>query len=291
VVPDNSLKITGIKLVPSVIFLFLLLLPNVHSRWDTQNNLFLVPAKATEFIEETNIKGKMFNSLEIGGYLIWSTFPERQVFYCDAQGFSDLLPTFIRAHVDTDSWSSLERRYAFDYALVAIKDHLDKYFSEKQGWYLVYWDNSFLLYVKKNGRNDDIIERFGYNWIKPSPSLSYLDIYLDSPNRASKVIKEFERALRFSPDFREGYSSLGYIYMKLGNLEPSLRQYLSLLSFDPRNISALTNIGVIKAKQGRLEEAIEYWKKVITIDSRNRIAKENIQKAKDILSKKGSSGN
>ena len=280
----KSSAISAIKLIPSVLFFFLLFVPNIHSGWNMKSDRSPLPVKAVGFIEQTDLKGNMFNSLEIGGYLIWRTFPERQVFYCDAQGFSAFLPAFIRAHADPNSWNALEQRYGFNYALVAIKDRLDKYFIEKEDWYLVYWDNSFLLYVKKDGRNDDVIKRFGYHWIKPSPSFSYLDGYLKNPKSVSMAINEFKIALRLNPDFREGYSSLGYIYLKLGDLESSLKEYLSLLSIDPRNISALTNIGVIKARQGRLKEAIEYWQKVIEIDSKNVTASQNIQRARQKLS-------
>jgi tetratricopeptide (TPR) repeat protein len=282
----KSSAIRAIKLILSVLFFFLLFVPNIHSGWNMRSDRFPLPVKAVEFIEQTNLKGNLFNSLEIGGYLIWRTFPKRQVFYCDAQGFSDFLPTFIRAHADPNSWNALEQRYGFNYALVAIKDRLDKYFIEKKDWYLVYWDNSFLIYIKKDGRNNDVIKRFGYNWIMPNPSLSYLDGYLKTPNRVSMAIKEFQRALRLNPDFKEGYSSMGYIYLKLGDLESSLKKYLSLLSIDPRNISALTNIGVIKAKQGRLKEAVEYWERVVEIDKLNVAARQNIEKAKGTLSKR-----
>jgi hypothetical protein len=281
---SKSFTVSAIKLIPSILFFFLLFVPNIHSGWDMKSDQFPVPVKAAGFMEQTNLKGNLFNSLEIGGYLIWRTFPERQVFYCDAQGFSDLLPTFIRAHVDPSSWNALEQRYGFNYALVAIKDRLDKYFIEKKDWYLVYWDNSFLLYVKKDGRNDEAIKKYGYNWIRPSSNLSYLDEYFKNPKSVSMAIKELQRALWLNPDFKEGYSSLGYIYLKLGNLESSSKEYLSLLSLDPRNISALTNMGVIKAKQESVKEAVEYWEKVIEIDSKNVTAAQNIQRAKQTLS-------
>ncbi|MBI4619757.1 MAG: tetratricopeptide repeat protein [Desulfobacterales bacterium] len=279
----KSSAISAIKLIPSVLFFFLLFVPNIHSGWNMKSDRSPLPVKAVEFTEQTNLKGNLFNSLEIGGYLIWRTFPKRQVFYCDAQGFPDFLPTFIRAHVDPNSWNALEQRYGFNYALVAIKDRFDKHLSEKKGWYLVYWDNSFLLYVKKDGRNDEAIKKYGYNWIRPNQSLSYLDGYLKNPDSVSMAIKESQRTLRLNPDFKEGYSSLGYIYLKLGDLDSSLKEYLSLLSIDPRNISALTNIGVIKARQGRLKEAIEYWKRVIEADSRNSTVLQNIQKAENLL--------
>jgi len=56
---------------------------------------------------------------------------------------------------------------------------------------------------------------------------------------------------------------------------------------NPENVMAHYNLGMAYAMQGKLNLAISAWQKVLQLDSHNTMAKNNIQKAKKMMTRSG----
>lgn len=135
------------------------------------------PTRIVRFTKEKNLQGNMFNSYGFGGYLIWNLYPERKIFI-DGRNevFLPLLKTIHDAVADRRLWQSMLDRYSIDYALLNYEDTLEQVTIMRKGqapaityapfssnhfprttWALVYWDDTGMVWIKRNGRNTALL--------------------------------------------------------------------------------------------------------------------------------------
>ncbi|MEJ2745677.1 MAG: hypothetical protein P8123_08360, partial [bacterium] len=82
-------------------------------------NKKLVPVQAVDFIVNHGLKGPMFNSYGIGGYLIWRLYPGERVFVdgrVEMYG-TDFLKTYM-FYWRPDVWNDYVKRYNLSYAII-----------------------------------------------------------------------------------------------------------------------------------------------------------------------------
>ncbi len=136
------------------------------------------PARgAFEYLEANDVRGPMFNTYGVGGYLLHRGYPDRPV-YIDGRnvdyGFAFLAMTNV-AGKDPAAFAELDRRYDFSYAvvdydaakeadLVSYSVHLDK----NPDWALTYIDDLAAVYLKRTPENAALIARDAYRVLSPS---------------------------------------------------------------------------------------------------------------------------
>lgn len=111
------------------------------------------PYNAVKFIKENHIKGKMFNSYRWGGYLIWTLWPDYQVFIdgrTDLYGW-DIYPDYAEVYFFRPNWKSILEKWGIDFILIENNIHytrLPVLLNESQDWKLIYKDDIALIYKK-----------------------------------------------------------------------------------------------------------------------------------------------
>lgn len=237
----------------------------------------LEPVGASGFIKENNIKGRMFNSYDFGGYLIYALFPAQKV--------------FIDGRIDTYGWDFYPNEYAPFYSgdKEIFKRAVNKYdidiFILKMGeegpfvpgllesgdYRLIYFDRSSLIVVKNSARNKEIIARHGINISdigelekyasgiskKPPPSYGF--------DSLSKLLDGLAGGRRFP--IAEYH--LGIFYRKLGAFELSRQQFEKGINMLPWYKTMRYELGNLYFSNGRLDEAIDAYKQVLKYDKRD----------------------
>lgn len=74
------------------------------------------------------------------------------------------------------------------------------------------------------------------------------------------AIKEFEKAVQFSPDFSEGWNNLGLCYIYLNRIDDAIDALDEAVKNFPGWNVALSNLGLAFQKQKNWEEASNYYK-------------------------------
>lgn len=135
------------------------------------------PAKgAYEFITKNDIKGNMFNTYGIGGYLLYRGYPDRKV-YIDGRNVDygyDFMNEMFQSGLDGDSWKKVEDKYNLTYAVIdymaiakvgrlGYSVHLDK----NPNWHLVYLDDWTGVYLKDTPENKALIDAKKYKILTP----------------------------------------------------------------------------------------------------------------------------
>lgn len=130
---------------------------------------------AVDFIKLKGIKGPVFNDYDFGGYLIWKLYPSNKVFIDGrlveyGAGFVEQSFYFWKPKV----WNKLEKEYGFTAAIVPQESYYTcRNLDDRKDWFLVYWDDGALVYVKDVPANKKLIKDFGYKFLRPNYSASY----------------------------------------------------------------------------------------------------------------------
>jgi hypothetical protein len=234
------------------------------------------PERGVKFIEDNNIGGEMFNSFAFGDYLAWRAYPERKVFI---HGRNDVIPQtlytkYLDAHSNPDVWRELADEYDVNYTILEYYqtdyggEEAIMHLSHNSPWVPVYWDRLAIVYVKDDPRNQDVINRWGYRYIRPNYlDFSYLAKY-DRETILGPVMEELGRLIESSPTNEEAYLARAYIYFRLGSAtyDLSARDLKSALEINPRQAATHSALGMIYERKGDAKGAKEAYEKALDID-------------------------
>lgn len=230
-----------------------------------------VPEYALQYLDGNKIEGRVFNVFEWGGYIVWRDFPRRTVFV-DPRGYLsvDLLEKMVLAINHPSVLDALEKKYAFDSVLMKYT----KIDTEIQGmdwglvhplWALVYWDDTALVYLKKGGKYNDLIERDEYRFVKPANGLLNLKNALQNEAMRENIIKELKRNIK-DTNSSKARMLLGYVYNETGLYKEALEIFSKLEDTALHEYLSQSYSGMAYAYEhlGNTEKAIEYYKKTLS---------------------------
>jgi len=114
-----------------------------------------LPLKAAEYLRHHELPGKMFNTYNWGGYLIWSLFPDRPVF---VDGRTDLyalnsqvLEDYSQVHWIRPGWARVLDDHDIGYVVTERTGLLDMMLAKAGGWDTVYQDDVAIVYARIGG--------------------------------------------------------------------------------------------------------------------------------------------
>ena len=134
----------------------------MHSA-DKEKMNTMVPIKATEFIINAGINGRMFTTYHYGGYLIQSLYPTQKVFIdgrADMYG-DDFIKEYITISFGAPGWQQKFEKYKIDYLVMARNTPLIELLKAQGDFKLVYEDEINAILLKDNEKFAKIIARYG----------------------------------------------------------------------------------------------------------------------------------
>jgi hypothetical protein len=131
----------------------------------------IYPETAINFIQSNKLQGRMFNSYEYGGYLLWRLSPESRIFI-DGRGINpkvfDDYQKISNANTDKingqNDYQTLLKSYKIDYVIQPIYDGfgnvqpLMKVLLPKPEWVPIYLDSQVYILAKRVEYNKKVIE-------------------------------------------------------------------------------------------------------------------------------------
>lgn len=145
-----------------------------YSSWQERQGLgpvkAIYPENAIDFLHKSGLQGKMFNSYEYGGYLLWRLAPQIKVFIdgrgMEAKVFDDWKKISAASAERVDGRREYERLldyYAIDYIIQPIYDNsgrvqpLMKEILNKPEWSPIYLDTYVYIFARLNPKNADAV--------------------------------------------------------------------------------------------------------------------------------------
>ncbi|MGH9963021.1 MAG: hypothetical protein ACREBC_38880, partial [Pyrinomonadaceae bacterium] len=144
-----------------VAFAFVLLPRNEVREIEKANSL--LPINAADFIEEAGISGRMFNSYNYGGYLIYRLYPRQKVFI---DGRADVYDDdFLKAYMTIlhgePGWEESFDGYGIDYVICHRASPLRQLLLLRGDYKLVYDDNKSSVLLKDAPKYAQLIAKYG----------------------------------------------------------------------------------------------------------------------------------
>jgi hypothetical protein len=142
------------------------------------------PIQAVARLKQAGFEGNLYNPDQLGGYLIWSFYPERRAL---TDGRNELyrtyIPEYARARADNRAWTALLRKYQIDIAVdeyrresIEVLDFATKqrrriaaslvYFPRAQ-WALIAYDRAAMVFVRRAAFSAGEIARWEIRGVRP----------------------------------------------------------------------------------------------------------------------------
>jgi hypothetical protein len=184
---------------------------------------WLVPVDGADFLHKYPPPGKMWNSLNTGGYLLYSLAPGIPVFI---DGRSDTLygKSFFDETLDATRnpavfFDQLER-YQIGFAVVETLGHLSPSYralAHAANWALVYSDDCVAIAVRKTQKSASYLVEHGFEALSfdPAEILPRLANLSTDPQRES-LAAEVMRNLRQSPGSVRAHYMAAMVHKQLG---------------------------------------------------------------------------
>jgi hypothetical protein len=187
------------------------------------------PSGAAAFIEQTDLRGRMYNTHRLGGYLIWRLgelghAEGRKVFWDGRlllfRGLFEQIGNALAASDQEAAVDTLIQRLGVDYAVLDYPDEnpIALRLREDPGWALVYWDDSAMVLVKRDGPGRRLLP-LEWRLVRPwDRSLRFLDrTGADLP----LLRAELGRKLDEDPRCARAAALYGTLLLKLGQARPA----------------------------------------------------------------------
>lgn len=110
-----------------------------------------LPMDAVSYIQEQSPPGKIFNSYNWGGYLLWA-LPEYPVFVDGRTDLynDELIDEWVLVMRAGDGWQDVLDQYGVNLILIEAGSTLDRVLEREQGWERVYQDDLSVVYIRNH---------------------------------------------------------------------------------------------------------------------------------------------
>ncbi|MFW6438205.1 MAG: hypothetical protein ACOCZ7_04240, partial [Armatimonadota bacterium] len=115
-----------------------------------------MPVECVEYVKNTGLEGRMYNTYRWGGYLIWHLWPEHMVMLdgrADVMG-RELVADWRTAHTLDEGWEQILEEYEIDCALISMKSPLVRALDLHPDWRLACEESTAQLFVRRGSVAD-----------------------------------------------------------------------------------------------------------------------------------------
>ncbi|MBN1946391.1 MAG: hypothetical protein JW797_11995 [Bradymonadales bacterium] len=174
------------------------------------------PDRAVDLIVGTPIEGEGFVTFTFAGFFIFHAWPHKHVI-CDGRFDTvyseETMRECLTAERDPERFERLRRRYSLQWVLAHNRPGPSRqpghprafdYLDVDSRWSLVHWDESALLYLRRDGPGGELARRLGYRFLRPhDPDVSLMEALAEvdrNPELLPALQAEVERLVREAKD-------------------------------------------------------------------------------------------
>lgn len=295
----------ALKIITLTLLGILLIIQGYYFYSATIPSPLYFPVNATKFIKDVDIKGNMFNEFRYGGYLLYHLYPQKKIFIdgrtdfylcCELKQLSNLyknqtLPDKKYKLLLDNLWNKYQMSFILiQSSKIGFDKKVARILINDPKWILVFWDDNSQIFVKNDGKNIKIINKFGAKFATPLEQIPFrrnssqkslpeyqkmirvsdsarsrnaIGLILGQQKEYGKAQKEFEKAIELDQSFESPYMNLAEIeIIQNKNYDLALRLYKDALSLSPDRPFIYLRLGQIYIQGfNDKENALEIWKK------------------------------
>lgn len=238
----------------------------------SQNLRLYYPVSATVFIKNY-LNGHMFNEYGYGGYLLYNLYPQKQVFVDGRTDVYLCCEMVDLLNIDSNKFLSdsdyknvldkLWNKYDISYVLIRTQKNtvlrkIGRILTDDPNWNLVFWDDFSEIFVRKDGKNDQVLKELSTKAATP------YDQDLFRPNMEDQALSEYQK-MDSIVDSARSHNAIGFIYLKQNKFDLAKDEFVKALSLDPTFESPYMNLAELAAKDQDLDQAINLYQKALSL--------------------------
>jgi hypothetical protein len=195
------------------------------------------PIQAAEFVEENRLPKNLYNTYEWGGYLMWTLFPEYQVFWDARQDSPEMYRLGWQVMAGKPGWEEILARFEVNTVVskgctVDTGQHyplLDR-LRESPEWTLVFTDGAAMVFV----RNAAVEESWLAEYRLPESRVDDTILFeaqklVDNNPGRYKAYWEIARISLERKDYRRAFDALGNYLSRSPQQDPVAENYYRIL--------------------------------------------------------------
>jgi tetratricopeptide (TPR) repeat protein len=222
------------------------------------------PIDAAAFLNKVNYSGNILNILSDGGYLIWAGYPRWKVFvdgrldvYGEAQieNYRKVVGGGVGALNMLDQLNITAAVLPMPPELGDIRNQL----SVDSLWSLVYFDDYYLIYMRKTESCREIVENYGYQTINPLVN----GYGLDSPLKLERYLAESQRALYMNPKSSLANAAYGYALQQKGDYIRAANAFKTALEIRPSLLDFYRYVARLYVSANMPDSAKQWYAKAL----------------------------
>ncbi len=227
------------------------------------------PVQAVKFIKNYKLQGNMFNEYGFGGYFLYELYPEQKVYidgrtdlYLEKEmpetlelAYKKNLPDDQYKKILDDLWN--KNNISFVEMRTQKNDLLRKIariLQDDPNWSLVFWDDATQIFVRRDGKNDNVIKQFGVTAATP---------YNKDPYRKDQqdiAFREYQRMMAVA-DSSKSRNAIGYIELQRAQFGQAKEEFQKAIQIYPYNESPYMNLAELAASARDYQGAIKMYQR------------------------------
>lgn len=224
------------------------------------------PLGAARFLEKHELDGNLFNSYEIGNYLLFKRYPKNRVFIdgrVDMYG-SGVIDLYDRVRQAKEGWRKLLAHYDIEVAVFGTTRNTDEKLMAAMhrslDWALVYWDDTSAVYVQSTGAKKDFLAR-AYQYAVTPVNISY-DL-LSSSSGLKRAERDYRHKLEEGRDCVLALRGLAECLRMRGQFQRAADLLRKVVDLGPAYAAAKYNLAACLIQTGDLDEAERLLQQVL----------------------------
>ncbi len=273
-------KIKGIKIPASIhvglcilwsgIILYLKISgdPYHYAGFGTRNIYY--PEGHVKFLKTNKLKVNLFNTVNIGGGIIFAGYPEVRAFVDTRIQLNEGTLKEIKDSMQNPlSFKAFLEKYNINAILAENRTGLiTNNLISTEEWGLVYWDDYSMLLLKRKSEFQDFIREHEIKIINPETLVLDLPGYLTNEALTERVIFHLKRSTSINPHCYTAYYALAYLLRR--REDKNLKEILIYLDrayrIEPNYIPTLYEIANLYASVRNFPTALFFYKKILNLE-------------------------
>lgn len=218
------------------------------------------PKHVSAFLDANKIDGPIFNSIDLGGALVWESEGEREVFI-DGRNFSpELYRVYTEVLTGGYSYDDLREKYGVEAFVLRFPMHnetataqLHRRLWSDYDYGLVYADDDSLVYLYKGEQYEQVV--FAHQFYEYNPAT--FDPRLPQPPETwESLTAELKRAHKAAPELLLVATHFAEIAPEIGKAQDAEEMLKQVLQRAPNDIDLLLDLAYLCAETQRPDEAL-----------------------------------
>lgn len=225
------------------------------------------PEGHVNFIKRYKLKVNIFNTLNIGGGIIFAGYPEIKAFVDTRIQVNETTLREINESIKSpDAFKAMLSKYNINAILVENNAGLiSQNYLKMDEWALVYWDDYSMLLLKREGEFSDFIKEHEIKIINPETLVFDLPSYLHNEALVERVIYHLKRSIVINPNCYKAYYSLAYLmnYSEKKNYKEIYSYLNKAYKLEPRYLPTLYELANLFATLKDFPRALYFYKEFL----------------------------